>query len=49
MERCLVYLHDEIAISHLDDVVVLTRTFNEHVERLRKVLHDIQFVFSDLF
>ena len=41
MEQCLGDLNTQICYIYLDDVIIFSRTFEEHVERLERVLDKI--------
>ena len=41
MEQCLGELRDKVAITYLDDIIVFSRTFEEHIEYLRAVLRKL--------
>jgi transposase InsO family protein len=42
MERCLEGLHLKMCLVYLDDLIIFSRTYEEHIERLDKVLRRIQ-------
>ena len=42
MEACLVDVRDNFAVPYLDDIIVFSKTFEEHVEHIRTVLRKLR-------
>ena len=42
MENCLGELRDEMCIPNLDDVIVFSEKFSEHIEHLNKVFRQLK-------
>ena len=42
MEQCLSDLRDETCLPYLDDVIIFSKSFEQHVEDVKKVLRRLQ-------
>lgn len=42
MEHCLEGLKDDICIPYLDDIIIFSKTFDEHIEHVRLVIQRLR-------
>ena len=42
MEHCLDGFRDDICLPYIDDIIVFSQTFEDHVDRIRKVLRRLR-------